>query len=58
MRGVEWIQLAYVSDPWLAVVNTVMNLRVLEPQNCYTICLSHQLDVIATVRNSLYCFAA
>jgi hypothetical protein len=27
--GVEWIQLAQDRDQWWAVVNTVMNLRVL-----------------------------
>jgi hypothetical protein len=27
--GVEWIQLAQDRDRWRAVVNTVMNLRVL-----------------------------
>jgi hypothetical protein len=26
--GVEWIHLAQVKDQWLAVVNTVMELRV------------------------------
>jgi hypothetical protein len=32
-RGsVDWIQLAQDRDQWLAVVNTVMNLRVLAPQ--------------------------
>jgi hypothetical protein len=29
--GVEWIHLAEDRDCWLAVVNTVMNLRVLAP---------------------------
>jgi hypothetical protein len=29
--GVEWIQLAQGRDRWRAVVNAVMNLRVLEP---------------------------
>jgi hypothetical protein len=28
---VEWIDLAQGKDPWLAVVNAVMNLRVLAP---------------------------
>jgi hypothetical protein len=28
LRGVKWIQLAQVSDRWLAVVSSVMNLRV------------------------------
>jgi hypothetical protein len=27
--GVEWIQLAQVRDRWRALVNTVMNLRVM-----------------------------
>jgi hypothetical protein len=31
--GVEWIQLAEVRDRWRAVVNAVMNLRVLAPQS-------------------------
>jgi hypothetical protein len=31
--GVEWIQLAQDRDHWWAVVNAVMNLRVLAPQN-------------------------
>jgi hypothetical protein len=31
--SVEWIQLAQDRDWWQAVVNTVMNLRVLAPQN-------------------------
>jgi hypothetical protein len=30
-EGVEWIQLAQDRDTWWAVVNTVMNLRVLVP---------------------------
>jgi hypothetical protein len=30
--GVEWIQLAQYRDHWWAVVNTVMNLWILEPQ--------------------------
>jgi hypothetical protein len=29
--SVEWIHLAQDSDRWWAVVNTVMNFRVLEP---------------------------
>jgi hypothetical protein len=31
--SVEWIQLAQSSDRWRAVVNTVMNLRVLAPRS-------------------------
>jgi hypothetical protein len=30
--GVEWIHLAQVMDHWWAVVDVVMNLRVLAPQ--------------------------
>jgi hypothetical protein len=30
--GVEWIHLAQDRDHWLAVVNAVMNLRVLAPR--------------------------
>jgi hypothetical protein len=30
--GVEWIQLAQDRGRWRALVNTVMNLRVLAPQ--------------------------
>jgi hypothetical protein len=30
---VEWIQLAQDRDRWQAVVNTVMNLRVLAPRS-------------------------
>jgi hypothetical protein len=32
-EGVEWIQLAKDRDRWRALVNTVMNLRVLVPQS-------------------------
>jgi hypothetical protein len=31
--GVEWIQPAQDRDRWRAVVNAVMNLRVLAPQS-------------------------
>jgi hypothetical protein len=31
--GVEWIHLAQYRDRWRAVVNTVMNLRVLAPRS-------------------------
>jgi hypothetical protein len=31
--SVDWIQLAQDSDRWRAVVNTVMNLRVLVPRS-------------------------
>jgi hypothetical protein len=31
-RSVEWIQVAQDRDRWRAVVNTVMNLRVLVPR--------------------------
>jgi hypothetical protein len=31
--SVDWIQLAQDRDRWWALVNTVMNLRVLEPQS-------------------------
>jgi hypothetical protein len=32
-RSVDWIQLAQVRDQLRALVNTVMNLRVLAPQS-------------------------
>jgi hypothetical protein len=32
-EGVEWIHLAQDRDRWLAVVNAVMNLRVLAPRS-------------------------
>jgi hypothetical protein len=35
--GVEWIDLARVRDRWRAVVNAVMNLRVLAPRSYYYI---------------------
>jgi hypothetical protein len=31
--SIEWIQLAQDRDQWWALVNTVMNLRVLTPQS-------------------------
>jgi hypothetical protein len=33
LGSVDWIQLAQDRDRWLALVNTVMNLRVLVPLN-------------------------
>jgi hypothetical protein len=33
LGSVEWIQLAQDTDRWRAVVNTVMNLRVLAPRS-------------------------
>jgi hypothetical protein len=33
LGSVEWIQLAQDRDRWRALVNTVMNLRVLTPQS-------------------------
>jgi hypothetical protein len=35
--GVEWIHLAQDSDRWRAVVNAVMNLRVLAPWSELTV---------------------
>jgi hypothetical protein len=32
-EGVEWIHLAQDRDRWLAVVNAVMNLRILVPRS-------------------------
>jgi hypothetical protein len=32
-RSVDWIQLARDRDRWRALVNTVMNLRVLAPRS-------------------------
>jgi hypothetical protein len=32
-QSVEWMQLAQDRDRWWAVVNTVMNLRVLPPRS-------------------------
>jgi hypothetical protein len=32
-EGVEWIHLAQDRGRWRAVVNTVMNLRVLQPRS-------------------------
>jgi hypothetical protein len=37
--GVEWIYLAWDRDRWWAVVNAVMNLRVLAPWSYLVSCL-------------------
>jgi hypothetical protein len=38
LRGVDWIRLAQDSrDRWRAVVNAVMNIRVLAPRRCVTV---------------------
>jgi hypothetical protein len=36
-EGVKWIQLAQDKDQWRAVVNTVMNLRVLAPRRWFVL---------------------
>jgi hypothetical protein len=38
LGSVDWIQLAQNRDRWRALVNTVMNLRVLVPRNYLFIC--------------------
>jgi hypothetical protein len=45
--SVDWIQLAHNRDRWRAVVNTVMNLRVLAPRSYYQ-------DVTAKTCRSMY----
>jgi hypothetical protein len=36
-EGVEWIHLAQNTDRWRAVVNAVMNLRVLPPRSLFVL---------------------
>jgi hypothetical protein len=43
--GVEWIHLADVRDRWRAVVNAVMNLRVLAPRHGVSLILSYYLHL-------------
>jgi hypothetical protein len=43
--GVEWIHLAQDRDRWRAVVNAVMNLRLLAPPNLYLTSTEHEKRV-------------
>jgi hypothetical protein len=38
-RGIEWIELAQDRGRWRALVDTVMNLRVLAPDLCWSLSL-------------------
>jgi hypothetical protein len=56
--SVDWIQLAQDRDRWQAVVNTVMNLRVLAPRSWFSLdseCSLRDRQALSFLMERVFC---